>query len=290
MAKVKEVSKKPASQEVAVKPQYAVANAEDIRAMLIADAGKGVSTSPDDNLLPWIYLLQVGSPQVLRQKAEYIKGAVAGNIWPRGTQTLIDGEEGISVIPAGRLKFWVEWKPDRAGLVGRHKYWDDRPDKGRPVDAQQVQDPKSGNRIWVRDSGNHLVETDELAVLTLIGGQWNPGVLAMSSTNLTCSKAWNGEQLRQRIPELGDDFVPPSFAFIYHLKTVATSNEKGSWHKWAFEHGMGDGEVTQTLAVGGMALYKKARSLYDAYMAGEKKTDENAQGATASTAAIEDTF
>jgi hypothetical protein len=286
----KAVSKKPASQAVAVRPQNEVTvSAEEINAMLQADAGKGVSTSPDDNLLPWIYLLQVGSAQVLRQKAEYIKGAVAGNIWPRGTQTLIDGDVGLTVIPCGMLPFWVEWKPDRAGLVGRHDYLWKQLDKGRPVDAKEIQDPKTGNNIWVRANGNHLVETREHAVMAFINGQWTPGVIAMSSTNLTVSKQWNGDILRKRLDPPLDQISPSAFTFVYQLKTVATSNDKGSWHKWAVENGTGDGEITQTLAIGGMALYKQCRALFDSYMSGAKKAEPDINEVSEVTD-VEDTF
>ena len=275
----KAVAKKPAptkSTAVATKPKNEVAESNvDMRLMMKQDAGKGVSTSAEDNIIPLIYILQAQSKQALRQKPEYIKGAAAGNIWPRGTTTLIDGEKGLPVIPCGMRKFWVEWKPDRGGFVGRHDYDEKLDDRGRPADAEQVEDPKTGNSVWVRENGNNLVETREHAVLAFISGRWQPSVIAMTGSNHTCSRAWNGDALNKRLDPPDDDFTPPAFAFVYSLKTIAKSNEKGDWYGWAYENGMGDGEKTPTLTLqNGVDLYRMARTLFDAYMSGVKKAAE----------------
>lgn len=251
----------------------------NVDAMLLMrqDAGKGVSTSSEDNIIPLIYILQAQSPQALRQKTEYIKGAVAGNIWPRGSQTLIDGEEGMPVIPCGMRKWWMEWGPERGdGLKGRHEYDETADDKGRPSDAEQVEDPKTGNKIWVRENNNILVETREHAILAFIEGQWVPSVVAMSGSNHTCSRGWNGDMLRKRFEPPNDDFTPPAYAFVYNLKTVAKTNDKGDWYGWAFENGNGNGgEKTPVTALdNGIELYRMARSLHDAFMAGTKRAED----------------
>ena len=106
---------------------------------------------------------------------------------------------------------------------------------------------------------------------------WLPGTTITSGSNHTCSRGWNGDTLRKRLPPPNDDFTPPAFAFVYNLKTIAKTNDKGDWYGWAFENGMGDGEKTQTLELeGGIDLYRMARALYDAYMSGAKKAEEPA--------------
>jgi hypothetical protein len=171
-------------------------------------------------------------------------------------------------------KYWVEWKPDRGGFVSRHDYDEHDDDKGRPADATQVEDPKTGNMIWVRENDNLLVETREHAVMASIEGQWTPSVIAMSGSNHTCSRGWNGDCLRKRLDPPNDDFTPSAFAFVYNLKTIAKTNDKGDWYGWAFENGTGDGEKTQTTSLdNGVELYRMARALHDAYMAGTKKAE-----------------
>src|ERR1700744_6508473 len=65
-----------------------------------ADAGKGVSTASEDNIVPLIYVLQSGSPQVKKNNPDYIEGAGEGDLWLRNAPTpIIDGLKGILVQP-----------------------------------------------------------------------------------------------------------------------------------------------------------------------------------------------
>src|ERR1700732_5642767 len=131
--------KKPATpakgKAVATTSSKALKTADvDVTLLMKQDSGKGVSTAAEDNIIPLIYKLHTSSPQVLKQKPEYVKGAVAGNIWPRGTKTLIDGEnEGMPYIPVAFKKWWMEWGPKGgAGLFGRYPYDSTAGDRGAP--------------------------------------------------------------------------------------------------------------------------------------------------------------
>lgn len=84
-----------------------------------ADAGRGVSTAAEDNIVPLIYILQSLSPQALRQKAEYIEGAQAGNFWYRGTTEVVDGDEGIPVVLCHMSTKWIEWSVERGRQSAR---------------------------------------------------------------------------------------------------------------------------------------------------------------------------
>lgn len=246
----------------------------DVTLLMKQDAGDGVSTAAEDNIIPLIYILQAQSPQALRQKPEYIKGAVAGNVWPRGTKTIIDGEEtGMPIIPVAFSKWWVEWRPDRGGFAGRHTYDAADANKGRPVDADWQEDPKNpGMGKWVRENGNELVETREHAVLAQVNDNWTGAVISMSGSNHTASRAWMGLMKDKRIP--GSDDRAPSYAYVYCAKTIAKSNDKGDWYGWQIEDGAGDGEVTliTTIEDGGN-LYRAARQLAKDFKSGVKVAD-----------------
>jgi len=274
---VKTTSKKKAVATAPAKKREVSTDNVDISLMMRQDAGRGVSTSAEDNIIPLIYVLQSLSPQALKQKQEYIKGAAAGNIWPRGSKTLIDGDEGVPVILAAVRKWWVEWRPERGqGLAGKHEYVEkDMINKGRPGDAEQIKDPKTGNVSWVRAvSGNVLVETREHAVLAYIDGKWSPYVISMKGSDHKCAREWNGERMRKQLPPPNDDIRPPSYAFVYNLKTVAKTNDRGDWYGWAYENGMGDGEVTEITSLeNGVELYQMARALDKAFMAGDKNAE-----------------
>ncbi len=277
----KAAAKKPAP---ATKPGKAVATTGgkqlktadvDVTLLMQQDSGKGVSTAAEDNIVPLIYKLHTSSPQVLKQKAEYIKGAVAGNIWPRGSKTLIDGEEtGMPFIPVAFNKWWMEWGPERGdGFFGRLPFVSTDEHKGRPEDAQWVEDPKkAGGGVWVRESGHILIETREHAGLALIEEQWSPAVVSMASTDHGASRMWMGLMKNKKIP--GTDKRAPSFAYVYNIKTVAKSNDKGDWHGWAVEDGIGDGEVAFLPDIeGGVELYKVARQLNADFESGVKQAE-----------------
>lgn len=269
------------STAVAIKKSTEVGAADDLMEMMEQDSGKGVSTAAEDNIIPLLYILQAQSPQALKQKQECIKPgigknatAVAGNIWPRGTKTLIDGEEvGLPVIPVAMTKWWVEWKPERKGYAGRHEYDPLAEDKGRPAGAKWVEDPKEdGKGAWELPNGNTVVETREHAVFALIEDQWSGCVISMSGSNHTSSRAWNTLMKGKKIP--GKDKRAPSYAYVYCGKTIAKTNAKGDWYGWQMENGMGDGEVKFILDIeGGAELYKMARQLHDDFMSGRKVAD-----------------
>jgi hypothetical protein len=246
----------------------------DITLLMQQDSGRGVSTAAEDNIIPLIYILQAQSPQALKQKAEYIKGAVAGNLWPRGTKTLIDGEEtGLPVIPVAFKKFWNEWGAERGdGFFGRHPYDATDENKGRPP-STWVEDPKKpGKGKWVMENGHVLVETREHAVLARIDGQWTGSVISMSGSNHTASRAWMGLMKNKKIPNT--DKRAPSFAYVYCAKTIAKSNDEGDWYGWQMEDGTGDGEVTLITDIdGGAELYRVARQLAADFETGVKVAD-----------------
>ena len=73
----------------------------DLLGLMEADAGRGVSSSADDNIVPIIYLLQANSPATKKSNPNYVEGAVAGDIWKRNSihKHLVKGEEGLIFQP-----------------------------------------------------------------------------------------------------------------------------------------------------------------------------------------------
>src|SRR5215467_3449052 len=91
--------------------------AHDKSDLLIADfeqsAGAGMEgMTQQDYAIPFLAILQNGSPQLNRQDGAYIKGAVAGQILQTVSQKLFDS---ISVIPCAFAHRLVEWKPRGSG-------------------------------------------------------------------------------------------------------------------------------------------------------------------------------
>jgi hypothetical protein len=236
---------------------------EEMLAAMGADAGAGVSTKAEDNIVPLIYILQALSPQVLRQRAEFIDGTKAGDLWFRGTKDFVDGDEGEEFILAHFSKVWIEWKPDRGGFVARHG-------AEKPADAQWVPDPKDPKRgAWEMPSGNIVVETREHVVVRVATGE--PYVLPLSGSNHGVARDWMSKIGRKRIP--GTNLKAPLWGYVWLLKTVAKSNDSGDWYGLQVEEASDDGQHKLTWLVS-RDLYDVAKQLHADFESGVKQSDQ----------------
>ena len=87
-------------QAVAKKESSAVAAPVVDLSLVAQDAGQGLSEINMDTIqIPFLKILSSMSPQTKKQKKEYIEGAEEGMIFNTVTEELIDGAEGITVVP-----------------------------------------------------------------------------------------------------------------------------------------------------------------------------------------------
>lgn len=264
------------SREMTAPRQTAVGDADpEMLRMMEGDAGRGVSTAAEDNIVPLVYILQSNSPQLDRaDAAKYIgKGAKAGDIWFRGTKVHVDADtenddSGILVVPCYFSKSWLEWRPDRGGFAGRHKE--------RPKDAvlrEEKADDGSPRTVWRMPSGNSVVETREHVVL-VIGEPFTkptPFVVPMKSTDHTASREWMGLMNAKTIP--GTDKTAPSFGFVYRMHTIPKKNDKGSWYGWQIsDAGEEDGSAIPMM-LQDLAVYKMAKKISTDFSTGALKAD-----------------
>lgn len=230
-----------------------------------ADAGKGVSTRAEDNLIPMMRILQSLSPQVLKQKAEYIKGAEAGNIFVRGLpEPVINGDEGVFFQPCHFTKKWVEWIPrdQGGGIVERYDE--------KLEEAELYEDPKTGRKTWMLPNGHELVETRYHTGILHFGDERMSVVIPLSSTGHSFSKAW---MLAMNMKKTPGGRKAPAWAFLYQLITVPQSNAKGDWFTFSFKDaGMVPSEED----------YEAGKSLFAAVDTGAKQFDEHRDEATES--------
>jgi hypothetical protein len=265
-SKGKPAPAKPAPQSRAVATKTANSGAvaaaadEELLKMMAQDAGKGVSTAVEDNIVPLIYILQALSPQVQKKKEEYIDGAEAGMIWFRGTKDVVAGEEGIPVVPCHFSKCWIEWQPNRGGFVARHE---DKPDDA--VLTTDAENPK--RKFWKRPNGNIVVETREHVVLVLdIFDRPMPFVIPMSGSGHGASRAWMSNMNRKVIPNT--DIKAPSYAFIYRMKLQFLTNADGDWYMWDVHD-----ENDEPTMLSDPATYRLARQIEADFAKGKLKAD-----------------
>ncbi len=174
------------------------------------DAGLGVSTSAEDNLVPLLYVLQPLSPQVDRRSPQYIEGAEAGDIYlrnaPPGMEIIKANAEnaraagvadfGILAQPCHFYRDVAEWVPrdegggGGKGFVARHEV-----ERAKEVaGAKPGVDRKTGKvdpNAWTTADGEHdLVENRNHAVLLHHGGRVLPYLIPLNSTGHSVSRAW----------------------------------------------------------------------------------------------------
>lgn len=252
-------------QEVAVIPGAAPPAALANR--LAADAGKGVSTRQEDNLVPLVYVLQPLSPQVDKRGPEYIQGAEPGDLWLRNSSTpIIKGDEGLLFQPCFFTIDWVEWVPRTkgGGYIARY------PDC--PTDVVKTPDQQNPNKIrLMRPNGNEMIETRyHIGFVYLPGQPPQPYVIPFSSTGHTVSRQWmfmmNGKQ------NAGQPAA--SFACFYRLKTKQRTKAAGTW----FTIDPIDAGWVQT-----EIDYDRGSKLYDQFAAGEKVVEAPAHQEAAET-------
>ena len=219
--------------------------------MFAEDAGAGLhGLSAGDFAIPFLAILQKGSPQVSKQNAKYIKGAEVGDVMNTVSGKLykvqsIDGGPGLPFIPCGYDKKVVEWKTrdSGGGFVASHKEGDPVLKQCARNEKQQLVHPQTGN-IFVDTAYHYGMVVDE-------SGFPEFAVISMYSTQLKKSRNWNTTMraIMKKLPS-GKIFNPPTYSHMYLLHTVGEAKDAYDWCGWQISSG---GEVQDA------EIYKMAR-------------------------------
>jgi hypothetical protein len=227
-----------------------------------ADAGVGFEgLDRDDMAIPFIAILQSGSPQCKRSEGAYVEGAAEGMLFNTVTGTVIDTQKTpLIVVPCAYTRSFIEWRlrENGGGFVREHK-----PEPGL-METTMLDDK---NRS-ILPNGNQLNDTRTFYVMTLdADGTPTPAVLTMTSTQIKKGKQWLMQQNLLKLKKSDGTLITPAmFASKWHVTTVPESNDKGSWMGWKFEHAG---------YLGGNAdpVYVAAKEFKNSIMSGAVKAD-----------------
>lgn len=228
--------------------------------MLVEDAGLGgENVRQKDMAIPFLALLQSGSPQAKRSAPEYIDGAAEGHILNTVTRELF--KEPLEVIHCFFEPVLIEWKDrekDTGGFVAQHKV-------GAPIEATAKQDPEHRGRLLVANPDTPsiphlLVPTSQHYVLYKAGSGWAPAVIGMTSSKLTISRRWLSNMNLEKIEVKGQLITPPHWRHIWKLKTVPKKSGEFSWFNFELEK-LGPVQDVNT--------YMQAKGFYEAIMKGQ---------------------
>lgn len=252
---------------------------------LAADAGAGTSQSADDNIVPFIVLLQDMSPEVKKRDPEYVEGAEVGMLMNKATKQLYAADAaqaeatGFPLLVFQHCAFdraIIEWVPrnDGGGFVARHDL------KGTPeqtmtaLGAKQVPDPQDPNKKnWkTADGKNDLIDTRyHFGHVINNDGTISPAVLAFSSTGHTASREWmtlmNNAKIKH--PATGALVVAPAWSKSYLVTSKARNNKKGDFFVMS---------VADNGWIGDKALRDEGKKLNEAFSKGTVRADEAPAG------------
>jgi hypothetical protein len=208
------------------------------------DAERGSEdVTTDDITLPRIDLVQDLSPQIKRNKPEYIEGAEPGMLFNTVTKELY-GEGGLIFIPVYFNKVWIIWK-DRDSGGGLRGIFDTEAEAKQALAALE-----DGNLCEINDTAQHygLVRRDN--------GDLQEVVISMSKSKLKASR-----QLNTLVRVAGGD----RFSRAYRVESAEDSGSKGDY--WNLK-------ITQ-LGFVDEHTYASAESMYESVKAGQRGVNYN---------------
>lgn len=203
--------------------------------MFAADAGAGMEGADKDSFaIPFLSVLQKGSPQVDEASGVAIEGAKAGMLFENVTGTMIDGKTGVQIVPCSYRRVYVHWGARSTGGSFKGELTPETVvamrESGKIVElegrlympaADGTVHPERCDRI--SDTRNHYV-----LVLRPEGG-WTEALLSLSSTQIKKSKHLMSALSAVKFQGANGLFSPPSFANVVRATTMPESNDKGTW-------------------------------------------------------------
>lgn len=213
-------------QEVAVREDMALATMD-----MEAEAGGGFDEAGSESFaIPFVDIIQKGSPQCDPDKGGYRKDAKPGMILNSVSEELYSGEEGIVVCPAYYQHRFVEWVPRSAGGGFRGMYV-----PGDPVVLEALRRGRDEKGNFPLENGNHLTDTRYHFVVLVTEAGIEPALIPMKSTQIRKSKKWMSNMQKLKAVGKNGPFTLPQYSHLYRLTTVGEENAKGSWRGWAIE-------------------------------------------------------
>ena len=174
----------------------------------------------DTMAIPFVRVLQPGSPQAKKEEKTFIEGAEPGLFLNTVTKKLY---KAITVIVLQFEHIILEWKPRATGggLVGRHTY-----EYGMKLATDTTQFGK-----WKTRDGNELQENYVYAAL--VCGEEKNGIVCLSfpSTFIKTAKEWNRLLVTHIISEgkLKGQRAKP-FYLKWDISTEYVSKPPYSWY------------------------------------------------------------
>lgn len=208
------------------------------------DAGRGMEGATQESFaIPFLVVLQKGSPQVDEASGVAIEGARQGMFFENVTGRMFDGKKGVVFVPCAYRRTHVRWGPrgtPGAGFKGELSADEvlKLREEGKIVEldrkllfkaADGSVNPKTCDRV--ADTRNHyglLIDPDDDTA-------WTHAVLSLVSTQIRKSKGLMSALASVKLKGASGAYTPASWANLVRVTTVPESNDQGSWYGVSFK-------------------------------------------------------
>jgi len=208
-----------------------------------SDAGAGMENAGQESFaIPFLSILQKGSPQVDEASGSAVEGARAGMFYENVTGRMISGKDGVVLVPCSYKREFLRWasRDNGGGLKGVYtpEQVADMRAKGQVVEQDgRLYAPESDGSVnpnksdRFNDTRNHYV-----LIIDQETGAWTEALLSLTSTQIKKSKMLMSALASVKLKNSSNQlFTPPTFANLIHATTVGESNDKGTWFGVKFE-------------------------------------------------------
>jgi hypothetical protein len=201
------------------------------------------NVTANDLVIPRIVVLQGLSPQLNKNKPEYIEGASNGDFCDVATGSIWKGN--LELIPCYFAVVHLEWAPRDSGkgLIANH---------GTDVIRAHKHATKNDRGQWVTKEGNIISDTATFYCLNVSDGLQRCFV-PLSSTAIKDAKLWMTAIGKQT---LSDGSQAPLYYRSWFANTVSKNNAKGDWNGWKFRPGR------KIIEIGGIPLRDEALAFH----------------------------
>lgn len=248
-----------------------------------ADAGSGMEGADAQSFaIPFLSVLQKGSPQVDEASGAAIEGARQGMFFNSVTGRLYDGKSGLIIVPAAYQRRFVRWAPRETGGGFKGELTADQAAQLRATGAVVEVD---GRLFFPDEAGNvNPKRSDRLAdvrnhfcvMVDPNTGDFSNALISLASTQIKKSKTLMSMLASIKLKRAdGTMYTPPTYSQQIRLTSTPEQNEQGSWFGVRFES---EGPVKDIL------LYEAAKAFHATVISGAAQATYSAPEATATTA------
>lgn len=209
-----------------------------VAGMFFEDAGAGMEGATADSFaIPFIKVLQKGSPQVDEASGVAIAGAKAGMLYDNISGKMYDGKQGVLIVPCAYRRVFLHWSVDGfKGEIAPETVAAKRL-SGEIVEldgklyipnADGTVNPKKNDKI--SDTRNHYV-----LLLDEESGAFKEALISLSSTQIKKSKMLMSALASIKLQGPNGLFTPPTFSNVVRATTCPENNDEGTWFGIKFE-------------------------------------------------------